>query len=975
MGVFDKFADSPDQIRKEGQEISIKFQRTSDTTARISWNIPPPSAGCSATDQAYDGIVVTLASRPANYLTTSPVNATYYSPDPTADADLHAGDVIDTALVIGAFYHDKTTTILDISGIQPRTPYYVSGYAVDKVGRYHREGVHAYSIPTGAEEIGTADKVATHDITIDVLGGVQANTPTGLLASSTYSFKMLIDTVEYTIMVPGVEALTYGNLVTAINRQFALLESPYQSPDAPGTNGYYYDTTNNKLYQWNGTQHIEHDVIVSENDPSSPTLGMYWYDTDDKILYIYESGGWVVITAIKHNAPPNELECGQLWFDGVDAWKWDGNHWCKLCIFIQTRNPALGPLLSCNTYWFDTAESVLMRWDETQKRWFDTVAIYSTQDPNTLNTGDFWYNETTSKMHQFIGGVWNEMTNVRYEERNDDGDLDNPVASLYWFVPTEEVFYRRDTDNLEWVLQSFTSFPTDPRDRSSCDLWWNSNASINDLFSWDILNEQWVAVETFYKAATDPSLPPSLEDCAVWYNPDTDTLKLIKGVTCDDAPHIFSAEDPANLSVGTVWFNTLTNLWYTWDGAEWVSIAPITSPDNPYSLTTSDFWFRVSTGILSKWNGSAWETQTYSSDPLTPTVGTLWYNTVDKILLEWNGSGWVPSIALAGVELLTATSSAGRAILSFFTRTVGCTAGIQIIVAGGNLFTQFSQRVIYNDPIFGASGLVAGPTYKQLGVGDDGSPDERRALHDSIRVVLGHPVVQVELTKEQLDECINNALMELRKQSSYSYTRGFFFLDLKPNQQTYIMTNKCVGFNKVVDITSMHRMKGGAFRGALMNNDIHAYAALQQLYTLGTFDILTYHLASSYMEELETLFASRIMFQWVERTRELRLMQTIAANERILVDATFERTEQELLVDRHVGIWLKKWAIAEAKLMLSQIRGKFQTLPGPSGSTTLNSQELISQAEQEKQELRALLEDMTMQDAVNVGMRAHFIMG
>src|SRR4051812_10477377 len=117
MSIFNNFQDRPDQIKIEGQEIVLKFQRTSDTTARISWNIPAPANGCNVDTQAYDGIVITVSNKPANYISTSPTDGKFYTGDPTVDNDLHAGDKLDIALVLGAFYNDKTTTILDITDL------------------------------------------------------------------------------------------------------------------------------------------------------------------------------------------------------------------------------------------------------------------------------------------------------------------------------------------------------------------------------------------------------------------------------------------------------------------------------------------------------------------------------------------------------------------------------------------------------------------------------------------------------------------------------------------------------------------------------------------------------------------------------------------------------------------------------------------------------------------------------------------
>jgi hypothetical protein len=132
---------------------------------------------------------------------------------------------------------------------------------------------------------------------------------------------------------------------------------------------------------------------------------------------------------------------------------------------------------------------------------------------------------------------------------------------------------------------------------------------------------------------------------------------------------------------------------------------------------------------------------------------------------------------------------------------------------------------------------------------------------------------------------------------------------------------------------------------------------------------------ASYIEELETLFATKITYSWYEYNRELKVQQIIPGNERVLVDATFERTEQDLMTDRQTNLWLQRWAVAEAKQILSQIRGKFQTLPGPSGSTTLNSQELITQAETEKQELRLMLTDWSMQNLHEYGAAPMLIIG
>jgi hypothetical protein len=55
--------------------------------------------------------------------------------------------------------------------------------------------------------------------------------------------------------------------------------------------------------------------------------------------------------------------------------------------------------------------------------------------------------------------------------------------------------------------------------------------------------------------------------------------------------------------------------------------------------------------------------------------------------------------------------------------------------------------------------------------------------------------------------------------------------------------------------------------------------------------------------------------------------------------------------------WIRKYALALSKEMLSQIRGKFTTIPIPGESITLNHAELASQAKEEQRELKDKLSE------------------
>ena len=138
MSTFDISNDAPNMLRYEAVTMSVKLDRTSDTTARISRTVPMPAAGCSSEDQAYCGIVITLDTVPAN-ISKTPTNGVMYTSDSNVDQNVFVGDSIGTSKVVGAFYNDRTSTYVDLTGLSPNVAYYVTGYPVDCELRYYVE--------------------------------------------------------------------------------------------------------------------------------------------------------------------------------------------------------------------------------------------------------------------------------------------------------------------------------------------------------------------------------------------------------------------------------------------------------------------------------------------------------------------------------------------------------------------------------------------------------------------------------------------------------------------------------------------------------------------------------------------------------------------------------------------------------------------------------------------------------------------
>ena len=1135
MGNFySKFLDTPNGIYIEGQEISLIFTRTSDTTGQLSWNIPAPMAGCTAGNQAYNGIVLTVSSQPANYTTTSPVNGTYYTADSSVDPDINMvprlGTSTNVALIVGAFYDDKTTTSLTVTDLQPLTSYYFSAYAVDNVARYHTAGVHSYSLPVGPERPNHEKNLpAIQDVGIEWSQSLGTNylTPhswTGLKEGQQYALTMLVDGTKYRMGIDGTKALDYAGLVRTINSEFVRLTPGKYSAPYPATANRYYvnitaktvvstsvigtvtnitnsknavitvnnvstinpftnftminvngaiemlendnvygnilslggvsgawtlttdiNTVNLPVYTSGGTVYSGWDGTVpqivncefSNDDPSTPIVGTYWYDPTTNILSEW-TGSWTPINFLTSNYDFSDPSCYNYWFNGVNAYEWEKVLWCQLPTYVETVNPLLPPVLDCNTFWYNTVTLLLSQWDEVLQTWDPVNAIYADIDPNTIAPGECWLNTTSNLIYYRAGSQWNLLT-VSMENNVNGTYPGTAFANMYWFDPSTNILYKRDAGNTIWVQKDIVLFQTDPTDRTSCQLWWNSTTDI--LYIWDTVNTRWVKVSQFYQQAVDPSSIQDIPLNSAWYNPTTKILTIINNPDCSPVNFVYDTSDPTIMTLNEIWYNPVTNVWSQWNGSGWNAISVLTNTNNPYQLIINGvgiLWFNTAASQLNQWNGTNWTNLSYSTIPLIPDEGTLWHNTVNDTMYTWNNiTGlWDATIGVAAVKLVLRNkhgcdrcngtggyfntyNSFGyyydlndgwpvpfdRDFLRFYTNVAKCCERIELCwnddgygpqdnftafetgqltsspnanppVPNQNLLFANLGHVIYFRPQKGYTALPSPPTYQQLGVGTDGDPSERREFHAIIRSTLGDPSKKVELTKDQLNICINNALKMLRKNASLSYRRSLFFLDVFPCQQTYLLKDECVGFNKIVDVAAIYRCRGSFFGGnGVYGDGLFAWSALQQLYSLGTFDTLSFHLVSSYMKDLQILFADNIIYEWIETTRQLKMFKTFYAWERVLVDAYIERTEQDLLNDRQTTMWLQRWSIAEAKLQLAQVRGAFLTLPGPNGNVTMNAQDLIAQAQQEMTTLEEELHDPVNQSLETVGIRAHMVWG
>lgn len=1049
MGTFDSFADAPYAIKTEGEKITVTFKQGIPATGQgtVEWNIPGPKNGCSSgQDAAYCGIVVVVSDKPIDPRNI-PNDGQRYVADPTASSDLHAGDKIGGALVVGAFYEpekkaaglDLTNTLV-VSDIVAGQNYYVAAYAADCNARYHRDGVRAYSDKFGNPDV--ADAAAYQMITLGATGvgtingsGVLPTDGTGLKAGITYLFDFLyrddfppakVIPLMYRVTVNGDDAGTYADLINNINKQIALIGGPVQSSVAPNTGTYYWNAERSELYQFDGESLGDPLVYLSEpTDPTAIVDGEYWYVESTKTLYKRTSGAWVAEVFVGALNDPTAPTCDDYWFNNVDqGYSWNGTTWCEEITHAQEADPACASNMSCGSYWFDTTNEGLFAWNEELSVWETKYAIMWDNAPNTPLTNEYWFDETNQLLKQWNGALWEALgpdgtANVVIF----DTEPTNPADDLYWYSAVTEELKQYDAGTLTWLDRPVLVWPLDPTDTTSCDLWWNT---LNDnLYVWDVVNSQWDIVVEFIQSLTNPQEAPVITLGTLWHVPSTSLLYRWDGVAWQLVSFINWNTDPTLLATGEEWFDWTNETWFVRTATSWNAIDPVQAETDPTAVTTGAIWFDTSTNALFIHNGISWVPVAYTSSVPWPTVGERWFNTYTSAITEWQWltrtdennailsdnslwtGHWVPSAPIATVAL----DNTGN--LRFVTAGVGSTYGFEIIAPTGStsgayighygdylplnspyiiydtstskyynttvpledfLFDFLTPTALLYKDVSGWDGVDGTPTYQALGIGDDGTPDERRELMDTIRSQLGYPTVEVELTPYQLDTAVTKALENYRKRAANAYTRRFYFLDTVAGRQVYQMADKAKEYDKIVTITSIHRFTS-AFLSTAHGSGVYGQIVLQHLYNMGTYDLTSYFLVSQYVEQMEHLFATRIVFHWEEAKRLLSLHQSFGRSEILLLDCSAERTEQDLLKDRLAKNWIEGWASMEARVMLAEVRGKYASLPGAGGGVSLNASDLMAHADAQRQDLLQQIDDSVADAPETWGWNTQFTIG
>lgn len=237
----------------------------------------------------------------------------------------------------------------------------------------------------------------------------------------------------------------------------------------------------------------------------------------------------------------------------------------------------------------------------------------------------------------------------------------------------------------------------------------------------------------------------------------------------------------------------------------------------------------------------------------------------------------------------------------------------------------------------------------------------RNELIKEMELRLGGGMVDVELDPEHYELAIKKSLQKYRQRAENAVEESFIYLPLQKDVNEYTLPDE------VVEVRDIYRRTTGVSSGT--GNDIEPFQAnYLNTYLLGSQKsggLASFDFLQQNRETMGRLFGAELMFTWRPQDQKLIIQRKIKADDTCYLHVYNYRPEESLLQDNYAGPWIKDYAFAHVRLMLAEARGKFTQIAGPQGGTTMNADQLRTDA---LQDIDKLEQELTLYNDGSAGL-------
>ena len=223
-----------------------------------------------------------------------------------------------------------------------------------------------------------------------------------------------------------------------------------------------------------------------------------------------------------------------------------------------------------------------------------------------------------------------------------------------------------------------------------------------------------------------------------------------------------------------------------------------------------------------------------------------------------------------------------------------------------------------------------------------------KTVKDFILARLGYPVVRVELTPFQIKSCIDEAVTKLFYHAPM-WTTQFCSFKTTANANLYqipryILDNMTYCAYK----KTLLSIQGQA--GTLEFDFFIKY--FQDNFLFSDFSVSDFYILQSHLEMIRKVLGQEGSFD-VINNQYLQVYPTPVVGDQVVI-IEYRALDSGTMHPAYKN-FIQKYALACAKGILGEIRGKYQSLPSPGGGASLNGQALSQASESEKKVLEEAL--------------------
>jgi hypothetical protein len=233
------------------------------------------------------------------------------------------------------------------------------------------------------------------------------------------------------------------------------------------------------------------------------------------------------------------------------------------------------------------------------------------------------------------------------------------------------------------------------------------------------------------------------------------------------------------------------------------------------------------------------------------------------------------------------------------------------------------------------------------GTFDDGVELNRfeKSIRDFLLARLGHPVVRVELTDFQIKTAIDEAITNLDYHAPFWCTQMATFGTTAGVNMYRLPTHIANGLAYCTYKKSLLSLQNQA--GTLEFDFFIKY--FQDNFLFRDLAVSDFYLMQMHLEMIRKILGQEGTWDIINGNI-LQIYPVPAMNGETVV--LVYRGLDTGTMHPYYKNWIQRYALAVAKGILGEVRGKYSSLPSPGGGASLNGKDLLQASQQEKEKLK-----------------------